>query len=59
MPPIEMSHSGPFMREVMGGPDDDEAMMVLHHIVRSIDRYILRIPKRAGKGEAQLLENGE
>ncbi len=46
------------MRDMMGGQDDDESMMVLHHIVRSIDRYI-RIPKRTGKGEAQLLEKGE
>lgn len=46
------------MHEMMGGPEDEEAMMVLHHLVRSIDRYI-RIPKRAAKAEAKSPEKGE
>ena len=55
---IEMTHHGPFMHEMMGGPEDEEAMMALHHVVRSIDRYI-RIPKRAAKGEPKSPEKGE
>lgn len=55
---IEMTVHGPFMGEMMGGPDDGEAMMVLHHIVRSMDRYI-RTPKGGPKGESKLLEKGE
>jgi len=55
---IEMTHRGPFMHEMMGGPEDDEAMMMLHHLVRSIDRYI-RIPKRAAKGEAKSPEKAD
>ena len=37
---IEMTHRGPFMQEVMGAPDDDEAMMMLHHLMHSIDRFL-------------------
>ena len=55
---IEMTRHGPFMDEMMGGPEDDEAMMVLHHLVRSIDRYI-RIPKRTAKGQAKSPEKDE
>src|SRR3990172_864154 len=55
---IEMTRHGPFMGEMMGGPEDDEAMMMLHHVVRSIDRYI-RKPKRAAKGEAKSPDKGE
>lgn len=55
---IEMTHDGPFMHEMMGGPEDEEAMMVLHHLVRSMDRYI-QIPKRAAKREAKSPEKGE
>jgi hypothetical protein len=40
------------MGEMMGGPEHDESMMMLHHIMRSMDRYI-RIPKRAAKAEAK------
>jgi hypothetical protein len=55
---IEMTQQGPFMHEMMGGPEDEEAMMALQHLVRSIDRYI-RIPKRVGKGLAPQPEKGE
>jgi len=55
---IEITHHGPFMREMMGGPEDEEAMMALHHLVRSIDRFV-RIPKRTAKGEAKSPEKGE
>jgi len=55
---IEMTRHGPFMHEMMGEPEDGEAMMVLHHLVRSIDRYI-RIPRRAAKGETKSLEKGD
>lgn len=55
---IEVTRHGPFMHEMIGGPEDDEAMMVLHHLMRSMDRYI-RIPKMAAKGEAKSPEKGE
>lgn len=56
---IEMTrHGGPFMGDMMGGPEDDESMMMLHHAVRSMDRYI-RTPKRAAKGEEKSPEKGE
>ncbi|HMH17189.1 MAG TPA: hypothetical protein VK572_03475, partial [Burkholderiales bacterium] len=54
---IKITLHGP-MGEMMGGPGDDESMMMLHHLVRSMDRYI-RIPKRAGKGEAKSPEKSE
>ena len=37
---IEMTMHGPFMFEMMGGPEDDEALMFAHHFVREIDRFI-------------------
>jgi hypothetical protein len=46
---IEIAHSG-FMHEIMGGPEGEEVMMALHHIVRTIDRYAL-VPKRIAKSE--------
>jgi hypothetical protein len=52
-----MTHH-PLMHEMMDGPEDDEAMMALHHLVRSIDRYI-RIPKRATKEDAKSPKKGE
>jgi hypothetical protein len=52
---IEMTH-GP-MGEMMGGPEDEESMMMLHHLVHSMDRFI-RIPNRAAKGEAKSPEKG-
>lgn len=55
---IEMTREGPFMHEMMGGPMDDEAMMVLHHLVRSMERYI-RIPKRTARNSAKAPEKGE
>jgi TIR domain len=53
---IEMTHRGPFMHEMMGF-EDEEAMMGLHHLVRSIDRFI-QIPKRAAKDAAKSSEKG-
>lgn len=38
------------MGEIMGGPEDDDSMMMLHHTLRSLERFI-RIPKTAAKGE--------
>jgi hypothetical protein len=55
---LEMTHHGPFMHEIMGGPEDEEAMMAVHHLVRNIDR-IVRIPKRVGKGAPKALEKGD
>ena len=54
---IEMTLHGP-VGEMMGGPGDDDAMMMLHHLVRSMDRYI-RIPKRATKGAPKASAKGE
>src|ERR1700688_8048 len=42
---------GPFMHEMMGGPEDEEAIMFLHHFIRDIDRFIAK-PKRLRKPEA-------
>lgn len=55
---IEVTRHGPFMGEIMGGPGDDEAMMMLHHLVRSMDRFIL-VPKSTTKGEAKSLKKDE
>ena len=49
---IEMTHQGPFLRELMGGPDDDEMMMGLHHLGRMLDRIIPE-PKRRRKPDTQ------
>jgi len=51
---LEMT-GGPFMHEMMGGPEDEEAMMLLHHFARDIDRFILK-PKRLRKPEPTLEE---
>ena len=45
---IELSRDGRFFHEMVGGPDDDEAMMALHHLARSVARYIQE-PKRRRK----------
>jgi hypothetical protein len=37
---IEMTTHGPFMHDMMGGPDDDESFMMLHDFVHEIDRFI-------------------
>lgn len=55
---IEMTHYGPFMREMIGGPEDEKPMMALNYLVHSIDLYF-PTPKRAGKGEAKSPEKGE
>jgi hypothetical protein len=47
---IEMTEHGPFMHEMMGGPDDDESFMMLHHLVHEIDLFIPG-PKRLRKRE--------
>lgn len=48
---IEMTHRGPFMHEMMGGPEDEEAMMMLHHFAHSLERFIRvsSTSKRAAK----------
>jgi hypothetical protein len=48
---IKMTHH-PFMFEMMGGPEDDEAMMMLDHLMHVVDRFIQE-PKRRRKPEAQ------
>jgi hypothetical protein len=55
---IEMvlHRGGPFA-EMLGGRDE-ESMMLLHHIARSIDRLI-PMPMRPVKGEAKSAEKGE
>jgi hypothetical protein len=55
---IEMTHRVPFIHEMMGGPEDEDAMMALHHLVHTLDRF-LRIPKRSRKGDQQSSEKGE
>lgn len=51
---INMTMHGP-MGEMMGGLGDEESMMMIHHLVRSMDRYV-RIPKRVARGEAKATE---
>jgi hypothetical protein len=48
---IEMTTHGPLMLEMMGGPEDEEAVMFLHHFVHEIDRFI-RAPKRLQRRSA-------
>lgn len=55
---IEMAHRGPFMHEIMGGPEDEEAMMMLHHFAHSLDRFI-RVPSRATKQSTKSSEKAE
>lgn len=47
---IDLTRSGPFMHQMMGGVEDEESMMMLHHFLRSLDRFI-RLPKRRIKNE--------
>jgi len=37
---VEMMTHGPFMFEMMGGPEDEEAFMVMRHFVHDIERFI-------------------
>jgi hypothetical protein len=45
---IEMTHRGPFMHDMLGSPEDDETMMMLHHFSHSLERFV-RIPSKLGK----------
>ncbi len=47
---LEITGRGPFMHEMMGGPEDEEALMFLHHFAHDIDRFIVK-PKRMRKPE--------
>jgi len=55
---IEMSHRGPFMHEMMGGPEGEEAMMMLHHFAHSLER-LTRIPSRSTKRSVKAAEKDE
>lgn len=55
---VEMTGRGPFMHEMMGGPEDEEAMMMLHHFVHDLERFI-RVPTRTVKGSSKASEKGE
>ncbi len=48
---LDMTRHG-FMHEMMGGPEDEDAMMFLHHFVHDIDRFIQRT-KRPRKPEGE------
>lgn len=39
---IEMSHRGPFMHDLLGGPEGEESMMALHQLARILERYVVR-----------------
>ncbi|MGA2217722.1 MAG: toll/interleukin-1 receptor domain-containing protein [Terracidiphilus sp.] len=43
---LEMTTHGPFMHEMMGGPEDEDAVMFLHHFVHEIDRFIPKTKRR-------------
>jgi hypothetical protein len=45
---VEMTTHGPFMHDIISGPEDEEMLMFLHHSVHEIDRFI-RVPKRPQK----------
>lgn len=54
----EFSMRGPMMSDMIGGPEEEEAMMMLHHFMHEIDRFIQaprrgtkRTTKTAGKSE--------
>ncbi|MDR3739744.1 MAG: toll/interleukin-1 receptor domain-containing protein [Terracidiphilus sp.] len=47
---IEITTHGPLMHEMMNGPDDEEALMFLHHFIHKVDRFVI-VPKRARKIE--------
>lgn len=55
---VEMTGRGPFMHEMIGGPEDEEAMMMLHHFVRDLERFI-RVPAKAARGSAKASEKSE
>jgi TIR domain-containing protein len=42
---LEMTTHGPFMFEMMGGPEDEEAVMFLRHFVHEIDRFIPKVKR--------------
>jgi hypothetical protein len=45
---IEVTRRGPFMDELVGSPEDEEAVMMVHHFVRNIDQFI-RMPRRTSE----------
>ncbi len=54
---IEMTGHGPFMHEMMSGPEEEETMMFLHHLVRELDRFIVK-PVRSRKPEPPTEQKG-
>jgi hypothetical protein len=50
---LEMTlRGGPFVFDMMGGPDDGEAMMAVEHLAHIVDR-LLQEPKRRRKPESE------
>jgi hypothetical protein len=50
---IELAHrGGPFAFDMIGGPEDQEAMMFMEHLLHNVDRFIQE-PKRRRKPEPQ------
>lgn len=49
---MELTHRGPFLHEMIGGPEDDESMMALDVLCHVVDRFLPE-PKRPAKPEAQ------
>ena len=47
---VEMTTHGPFMFEMMGGPEDEEAFMFLRHFVHDIDQFISRAKRVKERG---------
>ncbi len=47
---VEMTTQGPFMYEMMGGPEDEEAFMFLRHFVHDIDHFISRAKRVKERG---------
>lgn len=55
---VEMSVRGPFMESMIAGPEEEEALMMLHHFAHSLDRFI-RLPSRSSKRAAKNAEKAE
>jgi hypothetical protein len=55
---IELTRRGPFGPEMIGGPEDDESMMMLHHLAHDLERFI-PLPRRPPKVAAKNTDKGE
>jgi hypothetical protein len=52
---VEMTTHGPFAHEMLGGPEDEDALMSLRHFVHDLDHFILKT-RRSRKAELPIGE---